>query len=128
MKSRRPKCPEPRTQLIGLNLTDADLVQLDELFAALKATSRRKPNVRQLTRSTVAYRCFQTGLDHDLEGKPFPRSPDSPNCANRPKRSAKLVGIYLSQTDYTKLIKLDFDSRATVLGPPSASGRKAAFI
>jgi hypothetical protein len=28
--------PEPRTELIGLNLTDADLAQLDQLFAAVK--------------------------------------------------------------------------------------------
>lgn len=107
MKSQRAKRPEPRTELIGLNLTDADLAQLDQLFAALNASSPRKPKVREVTRSTVAYRCFQTGLDHTLEGKPFPHPASPYNWANRPKRSAKLVGIYLSQTDCTKLIKLD---------------------
>ena len=106
MKSRA-KRPEPRTELFGLNLTDADLAQLDQLFAALNATSTRKRNVRQLTRSTVAYRCFRTGLDHKLERKPFPHPAAPFNWANRPKQGAKLVGIYLSQTDYTKLIKLD---------------------
>ena len=109
MKSPRAKRPEPRTELFGLNLTDADLAQLDQLFAALNATSTRKRNVRQLTRSTVAYRSFQAGLDHELEGKPFPRptNPAPYDCRNRPKRSAKLVGIYLSQPDRAKLIKLD---------------------
>ena len=106
MRSRRAKRPEPRTELIGLNLTDGDLAQLEQLFAALNSTRSRKRNVRQLTRSTVAYRCFQTGLDHKLEGKPFAH-PMPYNWANRPKRSAKLVGIYLSQTDCQKLIKLD---------------------
>jgi hypothetical protein len=37
MKRRCNKRPEPRTELIGLNLTDADLAQLDELFTLLKA-------------------------------------------------------------------------------------------
>jgi hypothetical protein len=108
MKRPRTKRPEPRiAHLIGLNLTDADLVQLDTLFKALNATSSRKPKVRPLTRSTVAYQCFTTGLDHYLQGKPDPRAPKPDDCDNRPKRDAKLVGIYLSETDCKKLIKLD---------------------
>jgi hypothetical protein len=107
MKSRRAKRPEPRTELIGLNLTDGHLAQLDQLFAALNSTPSRKRNVRQLTRSTVAYRCFQTGLDHKLEGKPLPYPAAPFDWANRPKQNAKLVGIYLFQTDYAKLIQLD---------------------
>src|SRR5882724_11638662 len=42
MKRLRNNRPEPRTELIGLNLTDADLARLDELFAALKPTSPRQ--------------------------------------------------------------------------------------
>jgi hypothetical protein len=109
MKSRRTKRPEPRTELIGLNLTDADLAQLDTLFAALNATSSGKRKVRPLTRSTVAYQCFQAGLEHQLQDKPSPR-PSNPvpyNPSNRPKRNAKLVGIYISRTDCAQLIKLD---------------------
>jgi cytochrome c553 len=55
MKCRGNKRPEPRTQLIGLNLTDDDLAQLDELFASLKRASARQAKRRPLTRSTVAY-------------------------------------------------------------------------
>lgn len=107
MKRPRNNRPEPRTELIGLNLTNADLAQLDELFAALKPTSPRHPKVRRLTRSTVAYQCFATGLDHELEDKPFPQPAEPYDWDNRPKRNAKLVGIYLSETDCKKLIKLD---------------------
>jgi hypothetical protein len=107
MKRPRNNRPEPRTELIGLNLTDADLARLDELFAALKPTSRRQGNLRRFTRSTVAYQCFATGLDHYLQGKPNPRQTRSDDWDNRPKRDAKLVGIYLSETDCKKLIKLD---------------------
>jgi hypothetical protein len=35
MKRRRNHRPEPRMQLLGLNLTEADLAQLDELFTAV---------------------------------------------------------------------------------------------
>ena len=38
MKRRRNHRPEPRTQLLGLNLTEADLTQLNELFAAVTQT------------------------------------------------------------------------------------------
>jgi hypothetical protein len=62
MKRPRNDRPEPRTELIGLNLTDADLAQLDELFAALRPTASRQRNLRRFTRSTVAYQCFATGL------------------------------------------------------------------
>ena len=109
MKRRCDKRPEPRMELIGLNLTDEDLAQLDQLFAALQTTSARQSKLRRLTRSTVAYQCFQTGLDHKLQGKPLPQ-PSNPvpyDWRNQPKRNAKLVGIYLSETDCTKLIKLD---------------------
>jgi hypothetical protein len=68
-------------------------------------TPERKP--RSLTRSSVAYQCFATGLDHYLQGKPNPRTSNSDDWDNRPKRDAKLVGIYLSETDCKKLIKLD---------------------
>ena len=61
MKLNRTKHPEPRTVLIGLNLTNADLAQLNQLFGALNATGAQTRNVRQLTRSNVAYRCFQPG-------------------------------------------------------------------
>jgi hypothetical protein len=99
--------PEPRTQLLGLNLTDADLAELDELFAELTQiqTPKRKP--RPVTRSTVAYQCFAAGLDHYLQGKASPRPAKPDDWDNRPKRDAKLVGIYLSETDCKKLIKLD---------------------
>jgi len=109
MKRPRNNRPEPRTELIGLNLTDADLAQLDELFAALKPTLARKRKLRRLTRSIVAYRCFATGLDHYLQGKPFrqPRNSAPYDYGNQPKRNAKLVGIYLSEIDCRKLIKLD---------------------
>jgi hypothetical protein len=40
-------------------------------------------------------------------GKPNPRTSNSDDWDNRPKRDAKLVGIYLSETDCKKLIKLD---------------------
>jgi hypothetical protein len=107
MKRPRNDRPEPRTELIGLNLTDADLAQLDELFAALRPTASRQRNLRRFTRSTVAYQCFATGLDHYLQGKPNPRPAKPDDWDSRPKRSAKLVGIYLSETDCKKLIKLD---------------------
>ena len=58
-------------------------------------------------RSTVAYQCFATGLDHYLQAKPNPRPAKPDDWDNRPKRDAKLVGIYLSETDCKKLIKLD---------------------
>jgi hypothetical protein len=107
MKRPHSNRPESRTELLGLNLTDADLAELDELFAKLtqSPTPERKP--RSLTRSTVAYQCFATGLDHYLQGKPNPRTTKPDNWDNRPKRDAKLVGIYLSETDCKKLIKLD---------------------
>jgi hypothetical protein len=98
MKRSRTKRPEPRTVLIGLNLTDDDVAQLNQLFSALNATPTRKRNVRQLTQSTVAYRCFATGLDHELGGKPLPLAPAPYNWANRPKRNAKLVGLKLKFT------------------------------
>ena len=109
MKRPRSKRPEPRTELIGLNLTDADLAQLDELFTLLKPTSVRQRKLRRLTRSTVAYQCFATGLDYELAGKPFPQPSTFVRYAwdNRPKRDAKLIGIYLPETDCEKLIKLD---------------------
>ena len=107
MKRPRNNRPEPRTELIGLNLTDADLARLDELLAALKPTSPRQGKLRPLTRSTVAYQCFATGLDHELQGKPWPQPSKPHDWDNRPKRNAKLVGIYLSETDCKKLIKLD---------------------
>jgi hypothetical protein len=107
MKRRGNKNPEPRTQLIGLNLTDDDLAQLDELFAALKPASARQAKRRPLTRSTVAYQCFATGLNHALQGKPVPQPSEPYDWDNRAKRDAKLVGIYLSNTDCKKLIKLD---------------------
>jgi hypothetical protein len=106
MKSERAKRTEPRTELIGLNLTDDELAQLDELFAALKPTSARQPKLRRFTRSTVAYQCFATGLDHKLKGKPLPQSAKIFHWDNRPKRDAKLVGIYLSEADCKNLIKL----------------------
>jgi hypothetical protein len=112
VKSRRAKRPEPRTALIGLNLTDVDLAQLDTLFAALKDASSSKRKARPFTRSTLAYQCFQTGLEHRLQGKPHP-SPERYTpltwdaYRSRPKRDAKLVGIYLSQTDFKNLIKFD---------------------
>jgi hypothetical protein len=107
MKRRRHHRPEPRTQLLGLNLTEADLAQLDELFAAVTQTQPPERTPRRLTRSTVAYQCFATGLDHYLQGKPDPRPAKPDDWDDRPKRSAKLVGIYLSETDCKKLIKLD---------------------
>lgn len=126
MKSRRAERPEPRTERIGLNLTDTDLAQLESLFAALSATSSRKRNVRSLTRSTVAYQCFQTGLEHRLHGEPSPRPsngvPNDPVL--RPKRNAKLVGIYLSQSDWAKLIKLDFALDLRSLGRSFLRGEK----
>jgi len=85
MKRRCNKRPEPRTELIGLNLTDADLAQLDELFTLLKPTSVRQRKLRRLTRSTFVRYAWD----------------------NRPKRDAKLIGIYLPETDCEKLIKLD---------------------
>lgn len=112
MKRRRTQRPEPRTELIGLNLTHDDLAQLDQLFAALKSTSRRRPKPKTLSRSTVAYQCFKVGLDHRLQSKPDPlqrsHAPLTWNAwRNRPKRDSKLVGIYLSETDYKNLMKLD---------------------
>ena len=107
MKPRRIHRPEPRTQLLGLNLTEADLAQLDELFAAVTQTQPQERTPRRLTRSSVAYQCFTTGLDHYLKGKPDPRPAKPDGWDNRPKRDAKLVGIYLSETDCKKLIKLD---------------------
>jgi hypothetical protein len=112
MKRPRNKRPEPRTELIGLNLTDTDLAQLDELLAALAPTSARKHKPRALTRSAVAYKCFATGLDHYLQGKPNPLRNSHTQLTwdayrNRPKRDAKLVGIYLSETDFKNLMKLD---------------------
>jgi hypothetical protein len=109
MNRRANKRPEPRTELIGLNLTHADLAQLDELFVALRPSSAPRRKIRRLTRSSIAYQCFAIGLDHELEDKPFPQ-PSNPvpyDWDNRPKRDAKLIGIYLSETDCTKLIKLD---------------------
>jgi hypothetical protein len=109
MKRRRTKRPEPRTaHLIGLNLTDADVAQLDRLFAALTSASRRSKS-KALTQSTVAHQCFKLGLDHHLQGKPDPRRSDPArhDWRNAPKRDAKLVGIYLSETDCRNLIKLD---------------------
>lgn len=111
MKRPRNKPPEPRTELIGLNLTDTDLAQLDELLAALAPTSARQHKPRPLTRSTVAYKCFATGLDHYLQGKPNPLQNSHTQLTwdayrSRPKRDAKLVGIYLSETDFKNLIKL----------------------
>ena len=109
MKSPRAKRSEPRTKLIGLNLTDAELAQLDSLFAAVSASSPRRCKVRSLTRSTVAYQCFQSGLEHQLQDKSSQRLnnrvPYDPRA--QPKRNAKLVGIYLSETDWAKLTKLD---------------------
>jgi hypothetical protein len=35
MKRRRNHRPEHRMQLLGLNLTEVDLAQLDELFTAV---------------------------------------------------------------------------------------------
>ena len=107
MKRPRNNCPEPRTELIGLNLTDADLAELDKLFAKLRQTQTPERKPRSLTRSKVAYQCFATGLDHYLQGKPNPRTTKPDDWDNRPKRDAKLVGIYLSETDCKKLIKLD---------------------
>jgi hypothetical protein len=107
MKRPRNNRPEPRTELIGLNLTDADLAQLDKLFAALTRTQPPERKPRRFTRSTVAYQCFATGLDHELQGKPNPRPAKPYDWNNRPKRDAKLVGIYLSETDYGNLIKLE---------------------
>ena len=107
MKRPRSNLPEPRTELLGLNLTDADLAELDELFAKLTQTQTPNRKPRSITRSTVAYQCFATGLDHYLQGKPNPRTSNSDDWDNRPKRDAKLVGIYLSETDCKKLIKLD---------------------
>jgi hypothetical protein len=48
-------------------------------------------------------------LDHSLQGKPNPRrtDPEHAHWRNAPKRDAKLVGIYLSDTDCKNLIKLD---------------------
>ena len=53
------------------------------------------------------YHGFTTGLDHYLQGKPNPEPGKPDDWDRRPKRSAKLVGIYLSETDCKKLIKLD---------------------
>jgi hypothetical protein len=93
MKRPRNNRLEPRTELIGLNLTDADLARLDELFAALKPTSPQQGKLRRLTRSTVAYQCFATGLDHSLQGKPFRRPGNAVpyDWNNRPKRDAKPI-------------------------------------
>jgi hypothetical protein len=107
MKRPHSNRPESRTELLGLNLTDTDLAELDELFAKLTQSPTPERNPRSLTRSTVAYQCFATGLDHYLQGKPNPRTTKPDNWDNRPKRDAKLVGIYLSETDCKKLIKLD---------------------
>jgi len=107
MKRRRNHCPEPRTQLLGLNLTEADLAQLDELFAGVTQTQPQERTPRRLTRSSIAYQCFTTGLDHYLQSKPNPEPAKPDDWAHLPKRSAKLVGIYLSETDCKKLIKLD---------------------
>lgn len=42
MKRPRSKRPEPRTELLGLNLTDADLAELNELFCQPYADSNAK--------------------------------------------------------------------------------------
>ena len=55
MKRGRNHRPQPRTQLLGLNLTEEDLAQLDELFAAVTQTQPPERTPRRLTRSTVAY-------------------------------------------------------------------------
>jgi hypothetical protein len=120
---KRPR-PEPRTELIGLNLTDADLAQLDQLFAAVKPTSVRQRKLRRFTRSTVAYQCFATGLDHELDGKPLPLAPAPYDWANRPKRNATLVGIYLSQTDCKKLIKFESIAYRRFSASPWPRGEK----
>ena len=87
-------------------------MQLDHLFAALKpllSNSQRQNERKRHTRSTAAYQCFHTGLAHYLDGKANPSRNDSSgrDDANPPKRNAKLVGIYLSNTDVRNLIKLD---------------------
>jgi hypothetical protein len=114
MRRRTNARPEPRTaHLIGLNLTDDDLAQLDHLFAALHTrligNSRRQNKFPRHTRSTVAYQCFHAGMAHYLESKRNPRRNDSTpdEHSDRPKRNAKLVGIYLSDTDLRNLTKLD---------------------
>ena len=100
------KPPEPRNaQLLGLNLTDQDLSRLTQLLHSVTSNRRRAKN--KLSLSRLAYDCFKTGLhDYTVHFKNNTRPPHiAPH--DLAKRQAKLIGIYLSQTDLNNLYALD---------------------
>jgi len=99
------KRPEPRNaRLLGLNLTEQDLSRLTQLHHTLTSNPRSKSKV---TISRLAYDCFKTGL-HDYTVHLQNNTPTPYIAPHDPaKRQAKLIAIYLSQTDLHNLYALD---------------------
>ena len=110
MSTRPPhkpqKPPEPRNaQLLGLNLTEQDLSRLTQLHHSVNSHRPRSKN--KLTLSRLAYDCFKTGLHYYTVQIRNPTRPQNTAPDDPAKRNAKLIGIYLTQTDLNNLYALD---------------------